>query len=210
MLPIAYNSLFIDNNSMIISITAWKGGVGKTTTAIHLAAYFQKKAPTLLIDADRNRSAIIWSREDKLPFYVASQAGATSLIRKYPHIIVDTRARPEPEEFKDLADGSDMLIIPTTPNHLDLDATFKAVEHLEPLQANFKILLTKVDARTKNGREARKLLQDAQLPLFKAEIPLLVAFERASQRGVIIKDYPDPRSKMAWGCYTAVGKEIMS
>ncbi|HAC64742.1 MAG TPA: chromosome partitioning protein ParA [Cyanothece sp. UBA12306] len=194
---------------MIIAITALKGGVGKTTTAIHLSAYLQQKAPTLLIDADRNRSALIWSREDLLPFHVASQAGSTSIIRKYPHIIVDTRARPEPEEFKDLADGSDLLVIPTTPNHLDLDATFKAVEQLKPLNANFKILLTKVDARTKTGREAKKILKEAQFPLFKTTIPLLVAFERASQRGLVIKDYPDPRSKFAWSSYEKVGREIL-
>lgn len=195
---------------MIISIMALKGGVGKTTTAIHLAAYFQEKNPTLLIDADRNRSAIIWSGEDKLPFYVASQAGATSLIRKYPHIIVDTRARPETEEIKDLVEGSDLLIIPTTPNHLDLDATFKAVEQLEPLQANYRVLLTKVDARTKTGKEARKKLKDAELPLFKTEIPLLVAFERASQQGVVVKDSADPRSHLAWKTYERVGKEILA
>ncbi|MGB5772661.1 MAG: ParA family protein [Crocosphaera sp.] len=194
---------------MIISITALKGGVGKTTTSIHLAAYLQEKAPTLLIDADRNRSALIWSREDKLPFHVASQAGSTSIIRKYPHIIVDTRARPEPEEFKDLADGSDLLIIPTTPNHLDLDATFKAVEQLQALNANFKVLLTKVDGRTKNGQEAKKRLKEANLPRFKTAIPLLVVFEKASQRGVITRDYSDPRSQMAWSAYEAVGKEIL-
>jgi chromosome partitioning protein len=194
---------------MIIAITALKGGVGKTTTAIHLAAYLQQKAPTLLIDADRNRSALIWSREEKLPFYVASQAGATSLIRQYPHIVIDTKARPEAEEFKDLAQGSDLLIVPTTPNHLDLDATFKAVEQLAPLKVNYRILLTKVDARTKSGEQARQLLEAAQLPLFKAEIPLLVAFERASQKGVIIRDYADPRSRVAWLRYKAVGQEIL-
>jgi chromosome partitioning protein len=194
---------------MIIAITALKGGVGKTTTAIHLAAYLQQKDQTLVIDADRNRSALIWAREEKLPFQVASQAGATSIISKYPHIVVDTRARPEADEFRDLAEGSDLLIVPTTPNHLDLDATFKAVEQLTPLKVNYKILLTKVDARTKGGREARQLLESHNLPLFKTEIPLLVAFERASQKGVIIRDYADPRSTLAWRRYKAVGREIV-
>ncbi|MEO0352764.1 MAG: ParA family protein, partial [Cyanobacteria bacterium P01_A01_bin.15] len=42
---------------MIITVASFKGGVGKTTTAIHLAAFFQGKGKTLLIDADPNCSA---------------------------------------------------------------------------------------------------------------------------------------------------------
>ena len=193
---------------MLVAITALKGGVGKTTTAVHLAAYFQTLAPTLLIDADKNRSALVWSKEDKLPFYVASQAGAPGLIAKHTHIIIDTQARPEPEELEDLAEGSDLLILPTTPNHLDLDTTLKAVELLKNLDANYKVLLTKVDSRTKNGRDAQQFLEEAQLPRFKTEIPLLVAFQRSPSRGVIVKDFPDRRSYIGWNSYKAVGKEI--
>ena len=195
---------------MIIAITALKGGVGKTTTAVHLAAYLQTLAPTLLIDADKNRSALVWSKEDKLPFYVASQAGSPALIKKFTHIIIDTQARPEPEELADLAEGSDLVILPTTPNPLDLDSTIKATEFLEPLKVNYRVLLTQVDSRTTNGRDARKLLEEHKLPAFKTDIPLLVAFQRAPSHGVVVQDYPDPRAKIGWSRYRAVGKEIMA
>jgi chromosome partitioning protein len=195
---------------MIIAVTALKGGVGKTTTAIHLAAFLQQHAPTLLVDADKNRSALHWSREDALPFLVASQAGATALIKNYTHIIIDTQARPEPEELKDLAQSSDLLILPSSPNHLDLDVTIKAVELLEPFQANYRVLLTQVDTRTKTGREARKKLLDLKLPLFKRAIPRLVAFEKAAQQGIIVKDCPDSRAEHGWDCYCDVGKEILA
>lgn len=193
---------------MLIAIASLKGGVGKTTTAIHLATYFQFLQPTLLIDADRNRSALVWAKEEKLPFYVASQAGAAPLIRKFEHIITDMKARPEEDDLKDLAKGSDLVVIPTTPNHLDLDATIKAIEILAPIDVNYKVLLTKVDSRTKNGRMAKRFLQEQNVPLFKAEIPLLVAFERASRQGVAVNDFGDFRSQQAWRQYERVGKEI--
>jgi chromosome partitioning protein len=195
---------------MIITITSLKGGVGKTTTAIHLSAYLQEKAPTLLVDADKNRSALVWSREDKLSFTVASQASATAIIQKFQHIVIDTQARPEPEELKDLTSSSDLIILPTTPNHLDMDATIKAAELLNSWGAKFKVLLTQVDPRTKNGRSGREFLTEAQMPMFAADIPRLVAFERSPSRGVTVQNYSDPRSTFGWQQYVAVGKEILA
>ncbi len=194
---------------MIITITALKGGVGKTTTAIHLSAYLQENAPTLLVDADKNRSALVWSREDKLSFTVASQASATAIIQKFQHIVIDTQARPEPEELKDLTGSSDLIILPTTPNHLDMDATVKAAELLNSWGANFKVLLTQVDPRTRNGRSGREFLTEAKMPLFTTDIPRLVAFERSPSRGVTVQNYSDPKSNFGWQQYVAVGKEIL-
>lgn len=195
---------------MLIAIVSLKGGVGKTTTAIHLSTFLQTDKPTLLVDADRNRSALVWAREDNLPFNVASLAGSTALIPKHQHIVTDMKAGPEDLELMDLAKGNDLIIIPTTPNHLDLNATLKAVEMLKEKDFhNYRILLTKVDARTTNSRTAKTFLQRENLPVFKAEIPLLIAFEKAAQNAKTVKDYSDYRAKQAWKQYEALGKEVL-
>ena len=55
---------------MIVTVASNKGGVGKTTTAIHLAAFLQQHAPTLLVDNDPNKSSTGWAarNEGGLPF----------------------------------------------------------------------------------------------------------------------------------------------
>ena len=195
---------------MIVTLVGLKGGVGKTTSAIHIAAYLQEKAATLLIDADKNRSALVWDRESKLPFKVSSEAAAPKFIKQHHHIVIDTQARPSEEELKDLVEGCDLMILPTTPKALDLDALAKTVDLLEGMNAKYKILLTQVPPRSSAARDARKSLEELNLPIFNAEIPRLVAFERAPFKGVLVKDYPDPRSQTAWESYLALGREILA
>ncbi len=52
----------------MITAASFKGGVGKTTTALHLATYFHSKAATLLVDGDLNRSALDWTNRGSLPY----------------------------------------------------------------------------------------------------------------------------------------------
>ena len=45
---------------MIIAIVSFKGGVGKTTTAVHLTAFLNDGEKAVLLDGDLNRSASAW------------------------------------------------------------------------------------------------------------------------------------------------------
>lgn len=89
---------------MIITVTSFKGGVGKTTTAVHLSCYLhEQKKSVLLIDGDPNRSCLAWSRRGLLPFPVVDERAAPKHIGKYDHLVIDTAARPGQEELGALA-----------------------------------------------------------------------------------------------------------
>jgi chromosome partitioning protein len=52
----------------IVTVTGFKGGVGKSTTAIHLAAYFSALGQTLLVDGDPNHTAVAWAQRGRQRF----------------------------------------------------------------------------------------------------------------------------------------------
>jgi chromosome partitioning protein len=186
--------------------------VGKTTTAVHLAAYLQKRAPALLVDGDANRSATVWGKRGGLPFKVVDERQAARYARNYEHVIIDTEARPEEDDLKALADGCDLLVIPTTPDALALDALMLTVKVLQDIGTNsYRVLLTIIPPRpSRDGEEARSLLQQGAVPLFEVGIRRLVAFQKAALAGVPVFAVRDPRAQLAWTDYEKLGKEILS
>ena len=95
----------------LITVTGYKGGCGKSTTAIHIATYFSDRGQTLLIDSDQNRTAVAWAKSGKLPFDVKDEKSAIKSIAGNDYIIVDTPARPESNDLKELASNGDLLVI---------------------------------------------------------------------------------------------------
>lgn len=196
---------------MIVIIASFKGGVGKTTTAFHLAAYFQQKAPTLLVDGDLNRSALEWAGRGDISFKVVDEKQAVKFGRQYEHVVIDTPARPALEELKTLAEGCDLLILPTSPDALAMGAMLQMVEVLRGIHTDYRILLTIIPPRPNQaGAEARASLEGAGLPLFQGGIRRLNVFQKASLEGVPVYAVKgDQYAGIAWRCYEEVGREIL-
>jgi chromosome partitioning protein len=195
---------------MVISVASYKGGVGKTTTAIHLAAYFQALAPTLLLDGDLNRSSLRWAEPGKLAFQVVDYRQAAMHIQRYQHVIVDTQARPDEQDMKVLAGSCDLLVLPCTPDAISLQVLGDTVAALRKIGAlNYRILLTIVPPRpNRDGEEARQFLTNSGMPVFQAGIRRLVAFQRAALDGVTVAEMD--RTNLGWSDYLQVGEEILS
>ncbi len=195
---------------MIITVASHKGGVGKTTTAVHLAGFLQDHGPTLLIDGDPNRSATGWAKRGQLPFRVIDERQAARYARDYQHVVIDTEARPEEEDLKSLADGCDLLIIPSCPDALSLDALMQTTSALEKIGGKFRVLLTIIPPKpSRDGEEARATLTECGLPLFTGSIRRFAAFQKAALAGVLVSAVDDPRAPLGWQDYRGVGGEVL-
>ncbi|MCI0755431.1 ParA family protein [Teichococcus vastitatis] len=198
---------------MFVTVASYKGGVGKTTTAVHLADYLQSLGPTLLIDGDPNRSATGWAKRGGFAFDVVDEKAGAYSARKYQHVVVDTEARPGSADFEALATGCDLLVIPTVPASLDTDVLVLTLHTARKLAADkYKVLLVRVPpAPETDGAQLREVLEGQRIPLFATDIPRLKAFEKAAEGGISVRAVEgDPRAKRAWAAYEAVGKELIN
>ena len=196
---------------MYITVAADKGGVGKTTAAVHLAAYLQKLGPTLLIDGDiTNRSASDWAENGGhvLPFEIVNVAEGTYKARNFEHVVIDTAAQPDKDELEQLASGCDLLVITTVPAGLETRALKRTLNILQVLAADkYRVLLTKVPPRPEtDGPDLRAALVRQGIPVFAASIPRLKCFDKAAGEGVLVHAVKDRRAARAWAAYEALGK----
>jgi chromosome partitioning protein len=197
---------------MIITIASFKGGVGKTTTALHLAQYFGKRrgsGKVVLLDGDPNRSALSWYErgQHRAAFSVMDGDQESS---DFDHLIVDTPARTDPIELLPLASASDLLIIPSEISIFSLEATIATVSVLQSLSDNqYRILLTLLPTRgIKREVNAREALNEAGLKVFNTGIKARTIYQDSALEGLPVSDLRGDAAAAAWSDYQALGKEI--
>jgi chromosome partitioning protein len=194
---------------MIISIQNQKGGVGKTTLAVHIShALALRDEPTLLLDADPQGSARDWAaaRKSQPPFSVVGLDRPTihrdlpAIAKNYAHVVIDG-----PPRVTDLARSAiaaaDLVLIPVQPSPYDVWAAQEVINLIkeasvfkESLKSVF--VINRKIVNTAIGRDVAEALSGYGVPVLRSQICQRVSFAESAASGQTVMEI-DPNGQAA-------------
>ncbi len=199
---------------MKIAVVNLKGGTAKTTSAMFLAAALARRGRTLLVNCDPQGSALSWSETAEadgyeLPFAMMGMPTKdvhrklSRVVGDYDHLVVDT----PPGEIaitRSALRAAEVALVATSPSVMDVSRfrpTLDLLADVEDLNEDlaYYVLITRTRRISREGRDARQVMEDMGLPVLKTEIPQLSFYSEAF--GAPVEDLAE---------YEAVVEELMT
>lgn len=191
-----------------IGIFSRKGGVGKSTLAIHLSTLAQAEGRTLLIDTDPQASLEFWWKRrasETLGLATRPLAEIGSMLRaareaEVRTVLVDTPPSIDATVTPAIA-AMDLVLIPMRPSTLDLASAIATIELARRAGTEFGCVLSMCPPQRGAGepapvREVREVLAGLDAPVFAATIAHRVGFQNAINSGETVDEF-DPSGAAA-------------
>jgi chromosome partitioning protein len=184
---------------MLIAMVNSKGGVGKSTLALHLAVWCHESGyRTILLDCDLQRSSSQWLAEAEQGMRVVALQSEDEVIEQAPVLQreADIVIADGPAGLKELTRAlllvCDLALIPCGPSVLDLRAVSEAIRVVKQAQSirgglpEAKLIQNKVQPRYRLSRELQDASRALAIPVAQNSVGLRQAYADAVGQGSVV------------------------
>ncbi len=183
----------------IIVVINQKGGTGKTTLALNLAAGLARRGSTHLVDADPQRSITQWvgmgGGSSGLPAVAQLADNPTAVLnrlaRSHRYVVVDCPPRAQGDAVTAIMRMAHLALIPVLPSPIDLWASVdmavavnQARQHNPDLRAC--LVLNQMESRNALSRDMREAVAEFDVPVLTASMQRRAAYRSAAVEGVSV------------------------
>ena len=185
-----------------------KGGSGKTTIAINLAAcYAASGERPVLMDLDPQASSMRWLRKrpnEAPPIHgIAAFERSAAVTRSWQTripadcrtVVIDTPAATDPHALPDLTRGADAVLVPVMPSDIDIHATARCIADLllvakiRRSERRIGIIANRVRSNTLVSQSLTRFLASLDIPLITT-LRDAQSYVRAGETGLGVCDMP--------------------
>jgi chromosome partitioning protein len=183
----------------VIAVINQKGGAGKTTLAMNLAAGLTKRGDTVVVDLDPQASSLQWSSAGAAPFpatvkQIVGKWDATQLrqtYKAYRHVVLDCPPSLDSPASLAALRACDLALIPVLPSPVDLWASLRLPQEiLEARKANPALkaclVLNQIEPKSALSAAMHDALAEFGLPVLTAVVRRRAVYRVAALEGVSV------------------------
>jgi chromosome partitioning protein len=179
----------------VIAVVGNKGGAGKTTLSVNIAAGLSEKANVVMIDADPQGSSLQWRAiagdNVNFPVYAPTfslKEQAKNYSAKHDFVLIDCPPSVHAPQTLSVLEFADIALIPVQPSPVDLWATVhteKAINEAREVNPSLKALLVinQLESRTTLSKLVRDVLSEIALPVAETAIRRRAIYRNSALEG---------------------------
>ncbi|MEO1767766.1 ParA family partition ATPase [Thiobacter aerophilum] len=184
--------------ALSIAVANQKGGTGKTTLAVNLAAGLARRGPTLLLDADPQGTASHWVRlaGGALPQVVAAAGSVLGreialAAESTDYVVIDCPPHLDDAVLRQVWAAADRVLVPVQPSPPDLWACVAVMERLQSARAarpgrKAWVVVNQLDTRSSLSRSVYDALAALGLPALAHGLARRAAWRVAALEGTSV------------------------